>query len=598
MRKLTTEEFIGRAKEVHGDKYDYSKTNYVNSQEKICIICPEHGKFWQKPYNHLNGNGCPECIRNSWTTEKFIQKAKEVHGDKYDYSKVEFKSVREKVCIILHDLDRCGKEIGEFWQLPLEHLNGHGCEREKRGEKEECWEIRVCPVCGKKFKIRKKYDKITCSEECRKIYCEEHKEEINQKRSNSLKKTFLKKNKEEIKSEREKAKKTCLERYGVENFSKTEEGRKLSSENMKKNKHIWDEKYKNDFLIPKYKEICEKDDLELLEFRNRFDCDVKCKKCGNVFNIKTLGYLTDVTTKNLCRMCHPVEPVVGPTNFEIEFYEFLNTLDIKYQKNCRSIITPNEIDFYLPNYNIGFELDGIYWHSEIYKSEDYHLNKTERCLEKGIQLIHIFEDEWIYKQDIVKSRIKSILGKTENKIYARKCVIKGVDKKTTKEFIEKNHIQGNTVFKYSYGLYYNDELVSIMTFGKLRKSLGNKSKEGFYELIRFCNKLNTNVIGGASKLLNYFVQNYKPKYIVSYADRRWSNGNMYEKLGFVFSHNSLPNYFYIIGNKRVNRFAMRKNVLVEKYGCPKDVTERDFCIQQKWYRIYDCGSKVYEKVYD
>ena len=529
------------------------------------------------------------------TGEEFIKIGKEVHGDKYDYSKVEYKNVRTKVCIICHDLDRNGKEIGEFWQLPLEHLSGHGCERERRGLKEECWENRICPVCGNSFKVRKKHKKICCSEECRLKYVEIYKEEINKKKSESIRKTFSKKTSEEKKIERDKARKTCLERYGKENFSQTDEGRKLCSENMKHNKKIWDEKYKNEVLIPKYRQICEEDNLELIEFRNSFDCDVKCKKCGNVFNVKVLGYLTDVTTKNLCRECHPIEFFNGgPTNFEIEFYTFLNELGVTYKKNCRSIINPNEIDFYLPDYNIGFELDGLYWHSEIYKDENYHLEKTEKCLEKGIRLIHIFEDEWIYKQDIVKSRIKNILGLTSEKVYARKCKIQEVDKKTTKEFLEKNHIQGNTVFKYSYGLYYNDELVSLMTFGKLRKNLGNTSKEDCYELIRFCNKLNFDVVGGVSKLLKYFIKLHSPKKIVSYADRRWSIGNMYEKVGFTFKHNSQPNYFYIIGNKRKNRFAFRKNILVKEYNCPENVTERDFCISQKWYRIYDCGNKVYE----
>ena len=594
MRKLTKEEFIERAKKVHGDKYDYSKVNYVDSHTDIIIICPEHGEFKQKPSNHLNGNGCPECIRNKWTTEKFILKAREVHGWKYDYSKTEFKTVRDKVCIICHDLDRYGNEIGEFWQLPLEHLSGRGCERERRGINEDSWEVRICPICNTEFKVRKKYKKITCSEKCRKEYVEMHKEEINKKRSNSLKHSFSLKTKDEIKIEHDKARQTCLERYGKENYAQTENGRKISSENMKKMKHVWDEKYKNEVLIPKYKEICENDNLELLEFRNRFDCDVKCRKCNSIFNVKVLGYLTDETTKNLCRTCHPIEWSIGPTKFEIEFSTFLNDLGVKYYKNCRSIITPNEIDFYLPDYNIGFELDGLYWHSEVYKDEKYHLNKTERCLEKGVKLIHIFEDEWIYKQDIVKSRIKNILGKTDNRIYARKCTVREVDKKEAKEFIEKNHIQGNTIFKYAYGLFYDNDLVSIMTFGKLRKNLGRTPSDNEWELIRFCNKLNTNVIGGASKLLSHFLKKHSPLKIVSYADKRWSQGNMYEKLGFTLLHDSQPNYYYIIGNKRYNRFAFRKNILVEKYNCPNDVTERDFCLQQHWYRIYDCGSKVYE----
>ena len=124
----TTEEFIKQAKEVHGNKYDYSKVEYVNSKSKVCIICPEHGEFWQTPSAHLCGQGCKKCgIINAHklqtsTTEKFIKRAKEIHGDKYDYSKVEYKNAKQKVCIIC-------PEHGEFWQTPNDHLNGEKCKK-------------------------------------------------------------------------------------------------------------------------------------------------------------------------------------------------------------------------------------------------------------------------------------------------------------------------------------------------------------------------------------------------------------------------------------------------------------------------------------
>ena len=132
---MNTEEFIKKAREVHGDRYDYSKTILTKSTNKICIVCPEHGEFWQNPYNHLNGHECPKCgylkrwfIRKT-TTEEFIKRAKEIHGDKYDYSKVEYKNPTTKVCIIC-------PEHGEFWQTPNAHLNKQGC-----------------PKCGKKLKL-------------------------------------------------------------------------------------------------------------------------------------------------------------------------------------------------------------------------------------------------------------------------------------------------------------------------------------------------------------------------------------------------------------------------------------------------------------
>lgn len=120
-KKLTTETFIQKAREVHGDKYDYSKVNYINSYTKVEIICPIHGSFWQTPGHHLHGEGCKHCHRkNFYTTEIFIEKAKQIHGNKYDYSKVEYKGNKIKVCIIC-------PEHGEFWQEAHSHLQGHGC---------------------------------------------------------------------------------------------------------------------------------------------------------------------------------------------------------------------------------------------------------------------------------------------------------------------------------------------------------------------------------------------------------------------------------------------------------------------------------------
>ena len=134
-----------------------------------------------------------------------------------------------------------------------------------------------------------------------------------------------------------------------------------------------------------------------------------------------------------------------------------------------------------------------------------------------------------------------------------------------------------------------------MTFGNLRKNLGSTSKEGCYELLRFCNKLNTTVVGGASKLFKHFLKEYKPKEVISYCDRRWSEGNLYEMLGFEFSHNSKPNYFYVINGKRENRFKYRKDILV-KEGFDPNKSEHEIMLERGIYRIYDCGCKVYKYV--
>ena len=126
--KLTKEIFIEKSRKIHGEKYDYSKVEYINSQTKVCIICPEHGEFWQTPNGHLSGYGCSKCghintsSKKTSCTKEFIEKARKVHGEKYDYSKVEYKNTRTKVCIICHI-------HGEFWQTPNDHLNGQGCKK-------------------------------------------------------------------------------------------------------------------------------------------------------------------------------------------------------------------------------------------------------------------------------------------------------------------------------------------------------------------------------------------------------------------------------------------------------------------------------------
>lgn len=286
------------------------------------------------------------------------------------------------------------------------------------------------------------------------------------------------------------------------------------------------------------------------------------------------------TTPNFC------------SNIEKEIMEFIKSLGFDARSD-RKILNGKEIDIFIPSLNIAFEIDGLRWHNEVTKDNNYHLRKTEQCKELGVSLFHIFEDEWEFKSDIVKSRICSILCKNNIRIFARDCEIKTVEKSIAMKFLEENHLQGKCGSIVNYGLFYNGNMVSIMTFGKQRKNLGRRDCDGTYELLRFCNKLNTTVIGGASRLLHHFIIDFHPKKIISYADRRWSDGNLYYKLGFTHIHNSRPNYFYIIGHKRKNRFNFRKDVLV-KEGYDANKTEHEIMLDRGIYRIYDCGSMLFE----
>ena len=278
------------------------------------------------------------------------------------------------------------------------------------------------------------------------------------------------------------------------------------------------------------------------------------------------------------------------SKLEKEVVLFLDDLNINTITSSHSIISPNQLDIYIPSHKLAIEFNGLYWHSEQYIDKNYHLNKTLACEKQDIHLIHIFEDEWIYKKDIVKSRLRNILGLTQEKIFGRKCIVKELTPLDSKTFLDSNHLQGNTNSSVRLGLYYNNELVSVMLFNRPRLGIG--SMHDGYELSRFSNKLDTSVIGGADKLLQHFVKTYHPTQIVSYADRRWSQGGLYEKLGFNLIRKNKPNPWYIIGKTRKHRFGFRKSILV-KQGFDKEKSARQIMLERGIYRIYDCGTVTY-----
>jgi hypothetical protein len=278
---------------------------------------------------------------------------------------------------------------------------------------------------------------------------------------------------------------------------------------------------------------------------------------------------------------------------ENEIADFLR-LHAEVQQSNKTILGGKEIDILIPSKNLAIEFNGLYWHSDLYKKDDYHLNKLNLCNSKGLRLIQIFEDEWVSKKAIVKSRLLNLLHLGVDKIYARKCNIREISSVVTSRFLEENHIQGKLGAKVRLGLYNKEELVALMTFGEFRKNLGLKSKEGSYELLRFCTKLNTSIIGGASKLLKYFEINYKPITLISYADRRWSEGSLYNTLGFTLKGDTTPNYFYTKGRVREGRFKYRKSELV-RLGYDTSKSEREIMNDLGYYRIYDSGTLKFVK---
>ena len=313
--------------------------------------------------------------------------------------------------------------------------------------------------------------------------------------------------------------------------------------------------------------------------------DWKCLKCNKTFKKFYYGYVP------FCPFCKP------KSRPEVELFEFLQQFDSNLRMHDRSTIAPFELDIHSAKHRIAIEYDGLHWHSELSGTDrKYHLMKTTLCAENNIRLIHVFEDEWLHKQDIVKSRLRNLFNATKTKVYARKCVVRQIDSKCKTQFLETNHIQGNAASSVNLGLFHNNELVSVMTFSKLRIALGQKSKKNCWELSRFCSCVNLVVVGGANKLLRFFEREFSPKEIVSYADRRWSDGGVYEKLGFELTHASSPNYWYFLDKHRFHRFNFRKNVLKDKLKqFDESKSEWGNMVANNFDRIWDCGNFIFKK---
>jgi hypothetical protein len=313
-----------------------------------------------------------------------------------------------------------------------------------------------------------------------------------------------------------------------------------------------------------------------------FRCD---KGEAHDFEISSDNYIQRIKYNNpLCTICYPINH-----HQSIKEKELSSFIKYIYPKEViESYRDGIEIDIHIPELKIGFEFNGLYWHSESQKGKNYHLDKTNYFKSKDIRIIHIWEDEWIHKKDIVKSQVRNLLGLTTYKIYARKCDIREItDSKISNKFLNENHIQGSVGSKIKLGLYYNNELVSLMTFDQFegrKKILNNK-----WNLSRFCNKLNTNVIGGASKLLNYFIKIYNPCEVISYADKNWSLGDLYYQLGFNLISETKPDYKYIIKNRRAHKSKYRKSKL------NTTMSESEFMKKHGIEKIYDCGKMKFQK---
>jgi len=276
---------------------------------------------------------------------------------------------------------------------------------------------------------------------------------------------------------------------------------------------------------------------------------------------------------------------------ENNIYEYIKSIySGNILKNNRDVLNGTELDIYIPEKHLAIEYNGTYWHSDIYKDKMYHQDKTIKCIQNGIQLIHIFEYEWLdtSKQDIIKQILKDKLCKTRV-YYARQLQVRNVEIDEQRKFLNKYHIQGYTHSSVSIGLYNDNDLIYIMTFG-----IPRFNKEEDTELIRMCTKAGTSVVGGAEKLLKHYIDNYKPKSILSYCNIAKFDGNSYMRIGFKTSKELLtkPNYVWVEPYKNIvlTRYQTQKQKLINNGLGTEEQTEDEIMKNLGYLKIYDSGN--------
>ena len=427
---------------------------------------------------------------------------------------------------------------------------------------------------------------------------------------------------------RERVKTTVLHKYGVDNISKAGSIKKKKEQTCLRNFGVKNPSQSS--IVKKTKEqTCLKHYGELSHMKNRQFLQEYVKdvfaKYGGVYPAQAHILHKDIwvddskfsklvksgvsgdclvkyTVKDLSVFFNVARSTMEHRIGELDLWDFVDTKVSTYEiELCDLLVSWGlqpikyrenglEIDVYSAKHKIGIEFNGNYWHSNAKKQNKYyHLLKTEKAAERGIFIYHLFEYEWVLYREKVINQLKNLFKINTTTIYARKCILREVPNKEAQDFQEQNHLRGSASASVRLGLYYNNELVSLMTFGKPRF---NKNVE--WELVRFCSKAGTNVVGGASKLFKYFTKTYNPKSIVSYSEIAKTTGKLYSLLGFTIVDITKPNYVWVKNRSDVlSRYMTQKHKLIALGFGTKSETEISIMTRRGYNQLFDCGNRVH-----
>ena len=487
LKTKTVEKFILDAREVHGDRYTYSEVNYLGSFLPVAIGCKDHGLFHQKPHVHLSGHGCPTCATQGTrsNTEDFITAARARHGERFDYSLVAYVKSTTPVKIIC-------LVHGIFEQEPNSHLQNGGCKR-----------------CG----IEARSEATTKDT-----------------------KFFI-----------DKAKEVHGDRYDYA---------------------------KSDYLGA------------------TTTIEIGCKIHGSFWQQPNTHY-----KGHGCPKC-----AASQSKGEVEVAAWLAEAGVVVETRNREIIPPQELDLVLPDLGVAIEYCGLYWHrtsnaardlQNSRKTSHYHLDKLLACEAAGYKLITIFEDEWLDSPEKCTRVLSRLLRLTEpRKVGARSCLLVKLDPRTATAFTGAHHLHGPAPATYHFGLEYDGAIVSSASFSAHRAIYGGSGSPGEFELVRYTQDPHYLVHGGLSKLCKALFSTVTGAVcITTFVDRRWFTGTSYLAAGFQLTGVTKPNFWYVKGKTRYNRYAFAKHKLAKRLPIfDPSLSGNENMALNGYFTIHDCGS--------
>lgn len=543
--RLSSVDFVAKSRLIHGDLYDYSSVVYQKSSSKVEIICNDHGSFWQTPNSHLRGRGCPICAKfkaqvgnndRRLSLSEFVVRANFRHGDRYGYDLIDLKSTRIKVKILC-------KVHGLFEQAPVNHMNGQGC-----------------PTCA-----------VSCRNQGLSIGQAE----------------FLRRAKDVHGDLYDYSKSVFSIKQALIEIGCPVHGffYQLAASHL------------NGRGCPQCGIVSIRDRLKLdfheVVARGKF-------VHGDVYDYDESTYRGTKEKMRLICQTHgefwqsPAAHFLGGgcyrcgvSAFQKSVIDYVESIGINdLLLNDRGVLDGLELDLYSPKNNVAIECNGVYWHSydgiESRPKRYRHYNKHDRCNRLGVKLISITDEEWSKHNYLVKSMIAHRFNKTSDRIYARDCQLVVVPVSDYRAFVNLNHIAGYRSASVVYGLRCADRFVAMMSF-----SSHNKYQ---YEVIRFCSLANMVVLGAGSRLFSAFLVGHSPKLVMSYADRRFSSGGLYLKLGMCLDGITAPNYRYVKNGVTFSRQQFQKSKLVYKLNHFDSSRSESFNMFSNGYRrLWDAG---------